>query len=178
MSETNGKQRQTLVEEGTEFKGTMTSKCPVTVMGKVDGDISAPSMHIAESGSVAGVVKVQALRSEGELAGEVEAESVQLSGRVKDGTIIRANSLEVKLARPRGKMELVFGECEIEVGDAPDKATAVEAARSGGQQPAAPEPEAAIAAEAGVATEPVAEPVDDGKRKRNRSNRPSQPPPV
>jgi hypothetical protein len=54
----------------------------------------------------------------------------------------------------------------------------VEAARSGGQQPAAPEPEAAIAAEAGVATEPVAEPVDDGKRKRNRSNRPSQQPPV
>ena len=27
--------KQTLVEEGTEFTGTLTSKCPIVVMGKV-----------------------------------------------------------------------------------------------------------------------------------------------
>ena len=69
----NGKQRRTLVEEETEFKGTMTSKCPIAVMGRVDGEIEAPSMHVSPSGSVAGTVKVGELHSEGELAGEIDA---------------------------------------------------------------------------------------------------------
>jgi cytoskeletal protein CcmA (bactofilin family) len=129
----NGKQRRTLVEEETEFKGIMKSKCPIAVMGRVDGEIEAPSMHVSPSGSVAGTVKVSELHSEGELAGEIDADSVHLSGRIKDGTVIRARSLEVKLNRDAGKMQLVFGECELSVGDEPDKAAAIEAAKSSDQ---------------------------------------------
>ena len=95
MSDKNGLPtgKHTLVEEGTEFKGTMSSSCPIVVMGKVEGDIAGPVIHITPSGVVAGVVKVKDLHSAGELAGEVEAETVQISGRVRDRTVIRARSL-------------------------------------------------------------------------------------
>ena len=63
-----------------------------------------------------GKVKVGEIRSQGELAGEFDADIVQLSGTVKDNTVIRAKSLEVKLAPPNGKMQVIFGECELEVG--------------------------------------------------------------
>ena len=50
---------------------------------------------------------------------------MQLSGTVKDNTVIRAKSLEVKLAPANGKMQVIFGECELEVGsEQPVKAEA------------------------------------------------------
>lgn len=113
--------KKTLVEEGTTFKGSLTSSCPVVVRGRVEGDIAAPSLQVSASGSVHGKVKVTELRSAGELSGEFEADVVQLSGQVRDKTVIRGKTLEVKLAPPNGKMELVFGECIIDVGDAPTK---------------------------------------------------------
>ena len=33
----------TLVEDGTEFKGALTSKCPIVVRGRVEGEIETPS---------------------------------------------------------------------------------------------------------------------------------------
>ena len=30
--------RKTLVEEGTQFKGSLTSDCPIEVKGRVEGD--------------------------------------------------------------------------------------------------------------------------------------------
>src|SRR3954447_19379074 len=89
--------KQTLVEEGTTFKGTLTSTCPIFVKGGVEGDIQAPSLTVATSGTVSGKVKAGELKSEGSLAGEFDVEKVQLSGSVKDNTVIRAKSLEVKL---------------------------------------------------------------------------------
>src|ERR1700704_5611227 len=118
--------KHTLVEEGTEFKGTMSSSCPIVVMGKVEGDVAGPVIHVTPSG-VAGVVKVKDLHSAGELAGEVEAETVQISGRVRDRTVIRARSLEVSLSVQKGGMQVVFGECELAVGDEPNKEAAVAA---------------------------------------------------
>jgi hypothetical protein len=46
---------------------------------------------------------------------------VQLSGSVKDNTVIRAKSLEVKLSVANSKMQVVFGDVELEVGDAPTR---------------------------------------------------------
>src|SRR6478752_2685143 len=89
--------KHTLVEEGTEFTGKMSSSCPIVVMGKVEGDVAGPSIHVTQSGVIAGTVKVKELRSAGEVAGNVEAESVRLSGRVRDRTVIKARSLEVAL---------------------------------------------------------------------------------
>lgn len=130
MSDKNGLPtgKHTLVEDGTEFKGTMSSSCPIVVMGKVEGELAGPVIHITPSGVVAGVVKVKELRSDGELAGEVEAETVQISGRVRDRTIIRARSLEVSLSVSKGGMQVVFGECELAVGDEPNKEASVAAA--------------------------------------------------
>jgi cytoskeletal protein CcmA (bactofilin family) len=108
--------RKTLVEEGTHFKGSLSSECPIEVKGRIEGDVSAPALAVSPSGAVQGKVKVHELHSQGELAGEFDADLVQLSGTVKDNTVIRAKSLEVKLAPPTGKMQVIFGECELEVG--------------------------------------------------------------
>jgi cytoskeletal protein CcmA (bactofilin family) len=174
MSDKNGLPtgKHTLVEDGTEFKGTMSSNCPIVVMGKVEGDIAGPVIHITPSGVVAGVVKVKELRSDGELAGEVEADTVQISGRVRDRTVIRARSLEVSLTASKGGMQVMFGECELAVGDEPNKEAAVAAALA----PAATTPTASTEpvkpAPGGKGTQPT---TDEEAAKRRRG---TQPPPT
>jgi cytoskeletal protein CcmA (bactofilin family) len=117
--------KRTLVEEGTQFKGSLSSSCPIVVKGRIDGDVSAPSLQVSSTGSVHGKVKVGQMESQGELAGEFDADVVQLSGTVRDKTVVRAKSLEVKLAPTTGKMQVVFGECVLDVGDMPSKEAAV-----------------------------------------------------
>ena len=115
----SGEQKQTTVEEGTEFKGTLSSTCPVVVRGVLDGEIKAPSLSVAATGTVVGNVRAQRIQSEGVLAGNVDADEVSLSGNVRSNTVIRAKTLEVKLSRDNGKLEVTFGECILEVGDEP-----------------------------------------------------------
>jgi cytoskeletal protein CcmA (bactofilin family) len=115
-------EKQTLVEEGTQFKGTLSSSCSIMVRGKIEGDLNAPSLTVSPSGAVHGTVKVGSMRSEGELAGQFDADTIQLSGVVKDNTVIRAKSLSVKLEQTGdGKMQVTFGECALEVGDMPSR---------------------------------------------------------
>ena len=109
--------KQTIVEDGTEFDGSVKSKCPIMVSGKIKGEVSAPSLIITPTGSVHGQVRVSQLKSQGEIAGNIEAESVELSGRVNDQTTIRATSLEVMLNQPGSKLQVTFGNCELQVGD-------------------------------------------------------------
>lgn len=173
MSDKNGLPtgKHTLVEEGTEFKGTMSSSCPIVVMGKVEGDVAGPVIHVTPSGVVAGVVKVKELHSAGELAGEVEAETVQISGRVRDRTVIRARSLDVSLSVAKGGMQVVFGECELAIGDEPNKEAAVAAALA---PPAAtPAGDAKAAPGKTTVAAPAAESEEAGKRRRA-----TQPPPT
>jgi cytoskeletal protein CcmA (bactofilin family) len=145
---TDPKSRKTLVEEGTQFKGSLSSDCPIEVKGRIEGDLSAPALAVSASGAVHGRIKVGEIRSQGELAGEFDADLVQLSGTVKDNTVIRAKSLEVKLTPPNGKMQVIFGECELEVGsEHAEKPTGTHtserprspSARPGGEAAAAPE---------------------------------------
>lgn len=110
---------KTLVEEGTHFKGSLTSKCPIEVKGRVEGDLTAPALTVSATGAVQGKAKVGELHSEGEIAGEFDADVVHLSGVVKDNTILRAKSLEVKLTVPEGRVQVMFGECALEIGDMP-----------------------------------------------------------
>jgi cytoskeletal protein CcmA (bactofilin family) len=136
--------KKTLVEEGTKFKGSLSSECPIEVKGRVEGDLAAPALSVSPSGAVHGHVKVGELRSEGELAGEFDADVVVLSGTVKDNTVIRARSLEVKLAASNGKLQVVFGECQLEVGsEQPPKKEAVprplDMPKTTSVRPAAPE---------------------------------------
>lgn len=113
----NGK--QTIVEDGTELRGTLASTCPVVVRGRVEGEVQTPTLIVSESGAVHGRAKVGSLRSQGEISGEFEAETVELAGRVKDKTVIVARSLEVKLAAEDQRYQVTFGECELAVGEAP-----------------------------------------------------------
>jgi cytoskeletal protein CcmA (bactofilin family) len=134
--------RTTLVEEGTAFKGTFSSDCPIVVRGRIEGNITGPSLTVSATGGVAGTVKVDVIESEGELSGEFEAQVVRLSGRVRDNTIIRAKSLEVKLAPEKGMMQVVFGECALDVGDMPSKEEVLSAAQGAQPSPPALEPPA------------------------------------
>ena len=101
--------------------------------GGVEGDIQAPSLTVASSGTVSGKVKAGELKSEGALAGEFDVEKVQLSGSVKDNTVIRAKSLEVKLTSTGSKMQVVFGECELEVGEQPSREKAIDKPHENGK---------------------------------------------
>jgi len=118
-AETEASVKQTTVEEGTQFKGTLQSNCQVMVRGKVEGDLAAPSLVVSSTGTVVGNVKAEHIRSEGVLAGHVDADDVYLSGSVRSDTVIRAKSLEVKLQQPNGKLQVTFGECILDVGDDP-----------------------------------------------------------
>jgi len=131
--------KRTLVEEGTEFKGTLISKCPVVVSGKIDGEVHAPSLSVGASGGVFGKVRVGEITSEGEIAGEFEAETVRLSGRVSNNTVIRAKSIEVNLTTDKGKLQVSFGDCMLEVGDEPKKG-APNAPAPTAPAPSAPQP--------------------------------------
>ena len=121
MSESKDAKR-TLVEEGTELKGSLTSTCPVLVRGRIQGEITAPSLTVSPSGAVHGRAKVGELSAEGELSGEFDADTVALSGSVKDKTVIKAKTLSVKLSSESGKLSVMFGECDLEVGNPPPKA--------------------------------------------------------
>ena len=122
MDKVNSDSRLTVVEEGTEFRGSMTSSCAVIVKGKVAGDLTSPALTVTPSGTVSGRVKVGTLSSQGEIAGEFEADHANLSGRVSDATVVRAKTLEVKLTS-EGKMTVTFGgETRLDIGDEPKPA--------------------------------------------------------
>ena len=110
--------KQTVVEEGTDFKGTLKSSCPVVINGTVDGEMDAPEITVSRSGSVAGSLRATRLRSQGTLSGKVEATDVFLSGVVRSNTAIKAKRLEVKLGSDQAQIEVNFGECSLEIGDA------------------------------------------------------------
>jgi uncharacterized protein YjbI with pentapeptide repeats/cytoskeletal protein CcmA (bactofilin family) len=112
-------EKKTYVEEGTEFVGTLRAKCPVVVKGSLEGDLEAPAVSVTATGRVTGNVKAKRVESEGVLAGSIEADEICLAGSVKSNTVIRARSFEVKLSAERGKLEVTFGECIVEVGDMP-----------------------------------------------------------
>ena len=184
--------KHTLVEEGTELKGTISSNVPIVVMGKVDGDVTAPVVQVSVSGVVAGKVKVRELRSAGGVAGAFVAVTGHLGGRGRDKTVIRARTLEVSLSRDKGGIEVLFGECELNIGDEPDKQAAIDAALA---TPAAPEPpkpapatvvttkaprrkgtsEAWDASDVASATQPPEAPAEEGGETRKRK---TMPPPI
>jgi hypothetical protein len=122
--------KRTVVEADTELRGTLSSSLAVVVMGRIDGDLAAPALEVTETGVVSGKVKAAQITSRGELAGLVEAEHLALSGRVRDGTLIRAASLDVKLTPASAPDQITFGDCQLEVGEPPSKAAAIARARA------------------------------------------------
>jgi cytoskeletal protein CcmA (bactofilin family) len=124
--ETTRADKQTLIEQGTEFKGTMKSTVPVVVNGRIEGDLSAPELDVTATGVVQGNIKADRLSSRGTLAGNIDAGDLFLSGSISSKTVIKAKNLEVKLAPEQGRMELTIGECTLDVGDEPSKSRRLE----------------------------------------------------
>ena len=108
-SATAVKEKQTLVEDGTRFKGSLTSTCAILVQGAVEGDVEGPAVTVSATGAVSGKIATGALKSEGKIAGDFDVESAQVSGTVESNTVIRASSLDLKLSATNGKMQLTFG---------------------------------------------------------------------
>ena len=119
--------KATVVELGTALNGALKSSSPVMVLGRVEGEVTAPSVEVAGSGTIHGTVTTTSLRSRGELGGRFEADDIELGGRVLDDTVIRARALQVTFDGDAG---MVFGTCDLEIGDAPDKARAVREANA------------------------------------------------
>lgn len=113
------KPKETLVEDGTELEGNLASSCPVVVRGTLSGTVRAPQLTVADSGVVKGDIKVDNLQSSGVLAGSIDADVIALGGEVHDDTVIRARSLEVRLAAPDGRLAVRFGSVTLEIGDDP-----------------------------------------------------------
>ena len=112
--------KQTLVEAGTEFTGTLKSSCPVVVNGSLDGDIDAPTLSIAAGGAIKGTIRATTLRSHGTLAGTIDATEVYVAGAVRSNTVIRAKRLECKIASPeKGQLQVTFGQCNLELSEMP-----------------------------------------------------------
>jgi cytoskeletal protein CcmA (bactofilin family) len=109
--------KQTIIEDGTQFDGSINSRCDVLIGGVVKGELLAPALTIGPSGSMHGMVKVEQLVSRGEISGEISADTVELSGRVGDHTVIQAHTLQVNLAQPDKGVQVTFGNCELRVGD-------------------------------------------------------------
>jgi cytoskeletal protein CcmA (bactofilin family) len=108
---------QQTLEIGTEFEGVLRSQNPVVVSGQLTGELNAPALTLTNDGSVFGKVRVNQLRSCGTLGGEIDAESVELSGSVSDNTVIRSKTLEAKLEESDGNtFNVTFGNCELFVG--------------------------------------------------------------
>ena len=150
--------RTTIVEEGTTLKGSLSSSCPVNILGKVDGDVTGPLVEVAGSGSIRGTVKAATIRSRGELSGRFEADEIELAGRVLDDTVIKAKALQLA----PGASGIVFGACTLEIGDAPDKAQAVREAGTPRKQPR-PDPAPIPSAAPDQELEPTtSRPVDAG----------------
>lgn len=118
MSGENVTHKTTVIEDGSELKGTLSSTCGVLVRGTISGEVSAPTITVAISGAIRGKGKATLIDSQGELSGEFDADEVKLAGRVLDDTIVRAKTLEVKLTSDN-KMSVTFGETRLEIGDDP-----------------------------------------------------------
>jgi cytoskeletal protein CcmA (bactofilin family) len=184
-------EKRTIVEEGTRFKGTLSSSCPVDVRGRVDGEIETPALTVSASGAVHGQAKVGSVRSDGELSGEFDADTVQLSGVVRDNTVIRARTLDVKLSSERGKLQVIFGEAEQPVEaarpePAPEPAPTGSESTAFGAAMASSESSSSessstdngFRAEAGSSAGDDGGSWQRGGRRRSRGNRHSDPPPA
>lgn len=103
--------QQTLVEDGTKIKGSLSSTVPVLVHGTVEGDLESPAVTVSATGSVSGMVVTSALQSVGKIAGDFDVDKATVAGAVAVKTVIRASDMDFKLEtkEPNKKLELRFG---------------------------------------------------------------------
>jgi cytoskeletal protein CcmA (bactofilin family) len=117
--------RASIIDQGAVFKGTITASSTVIVRGVLEGEITGPGLEVDATGVVMGHAKVTKLRASGELEGTYEAEQAEVYGRLRDGVLIRADSLTVANSEEDTSTHVFFGECELEIGPLPNQEQAV-----------------------------------------------------
>jgi cytoskeletal protein CcmA (bactofilin family) len=118
--------KDTVVEEGTTLSGTMAATGRILVMGRLEGTVAGPAVEISRTGALVGRIKAGTLRSRGDLGGQLDADDIDLGGRILDQTLIRARELTVTLEDSDGDLVATqFGDCELQVGDEPDREKAI-----------------------------------------------------
>jgi len=102
-------EKRTIVEEGTRFKGSLSSTCPIHVQGTVEGDVEGPAVTVSPTGAVSGRIVASQLKSQGRISGEFDVETAEVAGTVGNNTMLHTSSLDVKLESTTGKLQLTFG---------------------------------------------------------------------
>jgi hypothetical protein len=102
-------EKRTLVEEGTRFKGSLTSTCAILVQGSIEGDVEGPSVTVSATGAVSGKITAGALKSDGKIAGDFDVDTAQLAGAIENNTVVKAAAIDLKITVPNGKLQLTFG---------------------------------------------------------------------
>src|SRR5262245_20200099 len=95
-------EKKTIVQDGTDLKGSITSSCPIVVQGSIEGEVAGPSIEVSATGRIAGKTTTGTLSSSGRVAGEIDVDVALLSGTVAHQTVVRATSLDLKLSRTEG----------------------------------------------------------------------------
>jgi cytoskeletal protein CcmA (bactofilin family) len=98
----------TIVAEGTHFRGDFTSRCPMLVNGRIDGDVKAPTVTVTPSGALQGKIEANTITCSGSVAGVLEADSIELSGAIARDTIVRAQRLNLDVESTTGRIEIAF----------------------------------------------------------------------
>jgi cytoskeletal protein CcmA (bactofilin family) len=177
-----GARRGNVIDEGSTFKGVISGNSTVTIRGTLEGEVEGPALEVEQGGVLVGKAKVTELRSRGELAGQFEANDVELSGKVRDDTIIRAANLLVAATVGAGsdgaEPQAVFGGCQLEVGEVPSKEEIIRRVLSAGK------PDGTISIGVGAPPAPASDPSPpppasepdaggNNKRKRPHADRPT-----
>ena len=105
----SGPEPATIVQDGTDFRGDFTSKCPIIVNGRIQGDVKAPTVTITNSGVLQGKVEAKTIACRGSVSGVLEADAIELSGDIAQNTIVRAQRLRLNIESTSGRIELAFG---------------------------------------------------------------------
>lgn len=106
----SGAEPTTVVEEGTSFKGNLTSRCPVIVKGRIEGELKAPTVTVTTSGALLGKVEAKTISCKGSASGVLEADVIELSGAIARDTIIRAQRLNLDVESTTGRIEIAFNQ--------------------------------------------------------------------
>jgi cytoskeletal protein CcmA (bactofilin family) len=105
-----GPEPMTIVEEGTNFTGSFTSRCPIVVNGRIEGDVNAPVVTVTPGGVLHGHVEADTIACNGSVSGVLEADAIELSGDIARNTIVRAQRLRLNIESTSGRIELSFGQ--------------------------------------------------------------------
>jgi cytoskeletal protein CcmA (bactofilin family) len=109
----SGEELTTVVEEGSDFQGDFTSRCPIIVNGRIAGNVKAPTVTVTATGSLEGKIEAKTISCNGSVAGVLEADAIALTGAIARDTIVRAQRLNLDVESTSGRIELAFNQAVV-----------------------------------------------------------------